>query len=171
MQNIPPLPPQKTISVPFKVKQFDYNRYYIKYKNIKGILNLTDIVIDVVKPPPESNLSDPLNEIVGIRLVSALSFTNQGHKVSSSAQSQSKNVSTNDVTDITSYILEEEKQEHWNEYVLAESPSKILKTKTTLLKLLLVKDQDDGAGNPVFNATHNTVHAVFPHPASEAGSR
>lgn len=165
-------PPEETVSVPFKVKKFDYNRYYIKYDGIKGILNLASIVVDVVEPPPNFKITNPTNEtIVGIQLISVVSFTNQGTKIKPTRPPTQEDVLKGDSIDITGYIIDEEKQEHWNEYVLARSPSEILKTKTTLVRLSLVKDKDDGAGNPLFNVNHNTVHAVFRHPASEAGSR
>ena len=163
-------PPEKTISVPFIVKRFDFNRYNIRFEGIRGILNIANVVSDVVKPPP-GFFQDPLSDSVGIRLTTILSFTNQGSKVKLSTQSQFQDISIDNTIDITHYIQDEERQEPWNEYALAGSPSKILKTKTTLMKLLLLKDRSDESGNPVFNATHNTVHDVYRHPVSEAGNR
>ena len=163
-------PPEKTTSVPFIVKRFDFNRYNIRFKSIRGILNLANVVSDVVKPPP-GFFQDPLNDSVGIRLTTILSFTNQGSKNKPSAQPVPQDISIKNTIDITSYIQDEERQEPWNEYALAEAPSKILKTKTTLMKLLLFRDRADKAGNPVFNVTYNTAHDVYRHPASEAGSR
>ena len=164
--------PEKTISVPFMAKKFDYNRYHIKYNDIEGILNLANVVADVVKPPREFSVPNPTNEtIVGVRLVPIASFTNQGRKIKPSKQPNADDISTADSVDITNFIRDEDKQEPWNEYALAHDPPKILKTKTTLLRILLVVDRDDGFGNPLFNLNHNTVHVVIDHPASEAGSR
>lgn len=170
--SITPPPPEQTISVPFKAKLFDYNRYRIEFNSVKGILNLANVIVDVVEPPSNYNLPNPLNEtIVGVRFATIMSFTNQGGKINSPTWTPSEDISKMDTVDITYYVQEEEKQEHWNEYVLAREPLELLKTKTTLLKILLNKDRSDGHGNPLFHVNHTTTHVVSKYPAPEAGSR
>lgn len=172
MASIDPPPAEQTISVPFKAKLFDYNRYRIEFNDIKGILNLANVVIDVVEPPSNYVLPNPLNETyVGVRFAPIMSFTNQGNKVDSPALEPTENISDLKTVDITPYIQEEEKQEHWNEYVLAREPLELLKTKTTLMKIVLNKDRSDGIGNPLFHVNHTTNHVVSEYSAPEAGRR
>ena len=45
------IPADKIESLPFRIKKFDYNRYYIDHPSIKGILNLANIVNNVGKVP------------------------------------------------------------------------------------------------------------------------
>lgn len=166
------IPSEQTISVPFKAKSFDYNRYRIEFNDIKGILNLANVVIDVVEPIPNHSLPNPLNETyVGVRFAPIISFTNQGNKIDFPTLEPTDDLSSLKTIDITSYIQEEEKQEHWNEYVLAREPLELLKTKTTLLKILLNKDKSDGSGNPLFHINHTTNHVVSEYSAPEAGHR
>ena len=170
MASIPP-PNNQIISVPFKVKSFDYNRYHINFDGIKGILNLADVVLDVVEPLPSHAPQNPLNETyVGVNFVPAMSFTNQGDKLRSPKLKPTDNVSNLKAVDITSHIQEEDKQEHWNEYVLAREPLELLRTKTTLLKMLLNPDRSDGHGNPLFHVSRATNHVVNKYPTPEAGS-
>lgn len=166
-----PLSPIHAVSVPFNAKIFDYNRYRIRFDDIIGILNLANVVVDVVEPHPDHILPNPLNKTVDVNFTTILSFTNQGSKINSPILSPKEDISKLNTIDITNYIQEEDKQEHWNEYVLAREPLELLKTKTTLLKILLIEDRSDGIGNPVFHVTHDTSHVVIKYPAPEAGNR
>ena len=117
--------PDKVEPLPFRVKKFDYNRYYIKHLQIKGILNLANVVNHVGKipdsliPPPDQI---PSGEIaVGLGFQAIVSFTNQGEKHSPTNIPTPQDTNKAKKIELTNYIIEEQNYEPWNEYVLADS--------------------------------------------------
>ena len=65
----------------FRVKKFDYSRYYIDSLDVRGILNLAEIVANVGRMPDDQISPDqmPLDELpIVMSPKSVVSFTNQG---------------------------------------------------------------------------------------------
>lgn len=170
------IPADKVESLPFRIKKFDYNRYYIDHPSIKGILNLGNIVNNVGKVdesmiPP--NQMPPEGIAVGLGFQAIVSFTNQGEKHTPSSKLPTpQELAKAKKLELTNYIVNEENYEPWNEYVLAgNNPPKLLKTRTILVKVEWVIDCYNNLGDPYLWANHNTSHSISDVDSPESGMR
>jgi len=169
------IPPDKIESLPFRIKKFDYNRYYIDHPTIKGILNVGNIVNNVGKVPdslipPDKMPSEGM--VVGLSFQAIVSFTNQGDKHTASKELPTpQKVVKMKKQELTSYIVEEENYEPWNQYVLVGEPPKLLKTRTILIKVEWIIDCYNNLGDPYLLVNHNTSHSVSDTDSPESGMR
>ena len=169
------IPADKIESLPFRIKKFDYNRYYIDHPSIKGILNLANIVNNVGKVPDAlipPNQIPPEGILVGVSYQPVVTFTNQGEK-----HTRSDTLPTPQETlkmkrlELTNYIVNEENYEPWNEYVLVGTPPKLMKTRTILSKVEWVIGSYNNLGDPYLLVNHNTTHSISDADTPESGMR
>ena len=169
------VPADKVDSLPFRVKKFDYNRYYIDHPSIKGILNLANIVSNVGKVPEDMIPPDqipPEGIVVGVSYQPIVSFTNQSDKHSPSERLPTpQEIAKAKRIELTNYIVNEENYEPWNEYVLTGNPPKLMKTRTILIKVEWIINCYNNLGDPYLWVNHNTNHSISDVDIPESGMR
>ncbi len=169
------VPADKIKPLSFRVKKFDYNRYYIDHHDIKGILNVGNILNNVGKVPdemipPRQMPSEGI--VVGLGFQAVVSFTNQGVRHPGSKKLPlPQEMAKMKKLDLTSYIVEEENYEPWNHYILVGTPPKLLKTRTILIKVEWLLDHYNNLGDPYLLVNHNTSHSVSNVDSPELGMR
>lgn len=163
------LQPRDLHPISFRIKKFDYSRYYIDSPEVKGILCLVDVVANVGRVP--ANIIPP-NQIppgevpIGMGTTAIVSFTNQGDKHSPTPQGQMAGKPKSELTD---YIIADRNHEPWNEYTLGTQPVLLLKTRTILSKAEWIKDCYNSLGDPVITVKQSTVHTFSNRSAPEGG--
>ena len=168
------VPADRVEQLSFRIKKFDYNRYFIDHSSIKGVLNLGNIVNNVGKVPDNmipSEQMPPEGMTVGIGYQPIVSFTNQGEKHAPTELPSGSELATKGKSELTNYIVNEENYEPWNEYVLSTSPPKLLKTRTILTKVEWIIDVYNSLGDPYLLVSHNTNHSISDVDAPESGMR
>jgi len=167
------IPIEKVKPLSFRIKKFDYNRYRIDHPDVQGILNLGNVVNAVGKVPDSEIPAEqvpPEGIVIGVGYQAIVSFTNQGKK----HNPPSKVLPPQDVgkakkTELTDFITDENNFEPWNEYVLADNPPKLMKTKTILMKVEWVVDHYNNLGDPYLWVNHDTSHTVSDVGTHESG--
>lgn len=155
--------------IPFRVKKFDYSRYYIESPKVRGILSLADVVTNVGRVPDNlmpPNQMPPEGIPIGMGTTPIVSFTNQGDKHSPTPQEL---ISGKPKSELTNYITTDRNHEPWNEYTLGTRPVLLLKTRTILSKVEWIKDCYTSLGDPFITVNHSTVHTLSNQPAPEVG--
>jgi len=169
------IPSKKVEPLPFRIKKFDYNRYYIDHSTIKGILNLGNVVNAVGKVPDSMippNQVPPEGIAIGVGYQAIVSFTNQGTKHDPSPELPTpQEITKAEKSELTNYIINENSFEPWNEYVLVGNPPKLMKTKTILMKVEWVVGHYNNLGDPYLWVNHNTSHTISDVDAPESGMR
>ncbi len=163
---------QDVQSIPFRIRNFNYNRYYLNHTQVKGILNIGNIVTNVGQVP--ENLIPP-NQLtqdgppVGVSYQAIVAFTNQGEKHEPTELPDPNNLRNARKIELTNYVVNEENFEPWNEYVLTETPARILRTRTILVRVEWVIDVYNNLGDPYLLVNHNTTYSVSNEQAPESG--
>ncbi len=109
---------------------------------------------------------------VGLSFQAIVSFTSQGKKHTASQKLPTpQEVAKMKKQELTSYIVEEENYEPWNQYVIVGEPPKLLKTRTILVKVEWVIDCYNNLGDPYLLVNHNTSHSISKVDSPESGMR
>lgn len=164
--------PTRLIGKRFRIKKLQYNTYEIEHSDIKGQLRLLSIPIKILEVPgdllPKSvNVSGFPSYVIGYQ--SLVAFTNQGEKKRPNPMPPTVNIATAPKKDITSYIIDEQNFEPWNEFILQGNPPVKIKTRTILAKLEWLSEYTDNFGDPSLWANHNTTDSVSYAETGEAG--
>ena len=164
--------PQDVQSIPFRIRTFNYNRYYVNHPQVRGILNVANIVTNVglipenAIPPNQMPLDGPP---VGLGYQPIVAFTNQGETHEPTEQPNVNNLRNVRRIELTRYIVEEENYEPWNEYVITGNPPRLLRTRTILVRVEWVIDVYNNFWDPYILVNHNTTYSVSNPPAPESG--
>lgn len=153
----------------FRVRKFDYNRYSVHHDLARGIISAGNIVTEVLEPPENSLEIGPMNEPqLAIHTINVMSFINLGKK--NAPNPHIIDISSPEVEkiDITRSIPDEDRQEPYNEYVVAKDPPLILRTKSLLLKVVVCPNLYNEMGDPVLIIKQSHAHSVHKSMAPEA---
>ena len=145
----------------FRVRKFDYNRYSVHHELARGIINFGSIVTDVMEPPNSPTQDGPMDEPpLAVQSTNIMSFVNLGKKNTPSQPVANADLPDTEKIDITGSISDEDRQEPWNEYVLAKDPPLILRTKSTLVKAVVYPNVYNALGDPLLLIKHSDTHSV-----------
>ena len=166
------IPIEKVTSLQFRIKNLNYNKYFIDHSQVKGVLYLINVVtnigevpIDVI-PAAQRISNEPQ---VGVSYQPIVSFINKGKRFPPTELPKSTEIANKEKTDLTDFIIHEEDYEPWNEYVIQGEPPRILKTKTILSKVLSIVGIYNNLGDPYILANHNTTYSVSVKSSAESG--
>jgi hypothetical protein len=149
-----------------------YNTYEIDYSDVKGQLRLLSVPTQILEVP-ENLLPKGMNTsgfpfyMIGFQ--SFVAFANQGEKKKPNPMPPNLNIATASKKDITSYVIDEQNFEPWNEFILQGNPPIKIKTRTILAKLEWLYEYTDNFGAPSLWANHDTTHSVGHADTGEAG--
>jgi len=166
------VPAEKVTSLQFRIKELNYNKYFIKHSKIKGVLYLANIVTNIGEVPANSIPATQRisNEpLVGVSYQPIVAFINQGKKFPPTEIPKNMDIVNKEKIDLTDFIIREEDYEPWNEYVIQGDPPRILKTKTILNKAIVIVDVYNNLGDPYIIANHNTTYSVSVKSSAESG--
>ncbi len=168
-------PKKDADSILFKVKKFEYNMYKIEHPSVKGFLRVANIPINILKVRDEKfanvpnmvNIPDHMRYFISYHPM--VGYVNQGEKIKSAKRWQPQFINSSKKQDLFSYIIKEQTDEPWNEYVLQGETPVMLRTKTTLNTAYLYPEYSNDLGDPIIHAIHNTSISVSVDSNAEAG--
>lgn len=156
----------------FKIKKFQSSTYEVSHPNATGQLRLTTVVTNILEVPdefvpPEQRTPDLPTLAVSAQTIVAFSST--GKKLEPSTKLPSpQEIKTLPKEDITSFSTDLT-HEPWNEFVIQGTPPLVLKQRTIMLKLELIKDYVTPMGDPYLWANHNSPISVSLATTGESG--
>jgi hypothetical protein len=162
-----PLEPSKFLDLDFVIKKIAWSLYEVGSPKIKGTLRLLSIPTNILEIPENSLPPGAKPPVLAVNTQGIVSFVNRGNKEPSGRPILPQEFDSVPKEDITSYVTTSD--EPFNEYVaarLAKSPL-LVRTKTILLKVLVLKDKYNVFGDPVIYAEHDTSHSVSEYKEGE----
>ncbi|MCL4344441.1 MAG: hypothetical protein JRN26_01105 [Nitrososphaerota archaeon] len=149
----------------FRIRKLEFTTYEVEYREIAGQLRIINIPVKIIEQP-KSTLQGSIDEQPNymIKAQFAMGFTNRGRR-----GPPSQDPSKGENVDITNYVVWETERAPWNEFIVAGDPAYVLRQRTTLTKLLLIKDKYTQDGDPSINAAIQSTFTVSKLEAQEAG--
>jgi hypothetical protein len=165
-----PIDISKTISKRFIPRKIEFSSYEIDYKDMKGQLLILGVLTSVFEVPKNllpAGLPPQETPVYIIATQGIVSFVNEGKKYPPGPFLTPEQMQKILKEDITKLVIENA-HEPFNEYLVSGNPPISLMTRTTLVKIELLKDTINIQGDPMFLVNHNTTHNVSI--AKDAGS-
>lgn len=156
----------------YRTKKFEMSRYVINHGEVNGVLRIANIPTDILKAdqnkPPASGLINIDQELI-LSTVPVVTFLNRGKKRRPRLPNNPNQIKTSRKVGLVDYIVQEQSNEPWNEYVVQDDPPKILRIKTVLTDVYYYPDFDTPIGDPIIGAMHNPNIGVTSNTVPESG--
>jgi hypothetical protein len=137
----------------------EWSVYDIDHPKVRGSIRLAGIPSNIYEVPRKGRRARKLGPIFTLAIQGVVGFTNQGEKGPSDPRPiTSEEYPKLAKEDITSYA--HPRAEPLNEFLVEALPPLLVRTKTVLIKVELVKDRYDAFGDPQVLVYHNTTHSV-----------
>ena len=158
-------------SLLYRTKSFELNRYYIEHPVVHGILNIASIPVNILsavtdKLPPDVVITDDNRYIVGTTDIVA--FVNKNAK-SEPTPPDLHGTRSSKKTGLLDYIVKEQTDEPWNEYVVQDSHNKLLRIRTILTDVSYYDDVVNHMGDPALETKQSVTIAVTNKASPESG--
>lgn len=155
----------------YRTKSFELNRYYIEHPVVHGFLNIASIPISILsavpdKLPPDVVVADDDRYIVGTADIA--SFVNKNAKRQPTPVERQQAQSARK-TGLLDYIIKEQTDEPWNEYVVQDSHNKLLRLRTILTDVSYYDDIVNHMGDPLLETKQTVAVAVTSKASPESG--
>ena len=155
----------------YRTKTFEYNRYHMDHPDVKGILRLATIPVDVIrvdksKVQPGFVIDDGGSEYI-VSTNTTVMFVNRGEK--KTPTNNAEDASTSKKVSILQYVVKEQTDEPWCEYVVQDRPGELLRIRTILTDVYYYPGVITSIGDPFIRARHATSIAVTDNVAAESG--
>lgn len=155
----------------YRTKTFEYNRYYIDHPDVKGILRLATIPVDVIRidksKVPQGLVTEESNEYI-VSTSTTIMFVNRGKKKAPTETSD--DLSSHKKVSVLQYSVKEQTDEPWCEYVVQDRPGELLRIRTILTDVYYYPDIVTRIGDPCMTAKHSISIAVTDSAAPESGT-
>lgn len=137
-------------SLLYRTKSFELDRYYIAHPVVNGILNIASIPVNILsavtdKLPHDVVITDDNRYIVVTTDI--VTFVNKSAKKQPTSPDRRETGSARK-TGLFDYIVKEQTDEPWNEYVVQDSHSKLLRIRTILTDVSSCDDVVNHLGIP-----------------------
>ena len=158
-------------SLLYRTKSFELNRYYIEHPVVHGFLNMASIPVNILsvvpdKLPPDVVIADDNRYIVTSTAI--VSFVNKNAKRPPTPTGRQQAHSAKK-TGLLDYIIKEQTDEPWNEYVVQDSHNKLLRMRTILTDVSYYDDIVDRMGDPLLETKQTVAVAVTSKASPESG--
>ena len=154
----------------YRTKTFEYNRYHIDHPDVKGVLRLATIPVDVIRMDkskiPEGFVVEDGNEYI-VSTSTTIMFVNWGKK--KMPTEITGKLSSHKKVSILQYSIKEQADEPWCEYVVQDRPSELLRIRTILTDVYYYPDIITSIGDPCMTTKHSINIAVTDNIAPESG--
>jgi hypothetical protein len=162
-----PLEPSGFIDLDFVIKKIAWSLYEVESSKVKGTLRLLSIPTNILEIPESSLPQGAKPPALAVNTQGIVSFVNRGKKEPSGRPISPQEFDMVPKEDITSFVTTSD--EPFNEYVAARRGRTplLVRTKTIVLKVLVLKDKYNVFGDPVIYAEHSTSHSVSEYKEGE----
>jgi hypothetical protein len=158
-----------SIDRPFRILKVEWSTYDIDHADVRGTLRLAGIPSHIYEVPEEHLPLGTLGPVFTLAIQGVVGFVNQGKKGASDPRPITQDEYPKlRKEDITSYA--HARDEPLNEFMIEGSPPLLVRTKTVLLKVELVRGRYDAFGDPQIIITHDTSHSVSEYKAGALAS-
>jgi hypothetical protein len=155
-----PLDPSKFIDLNFVIRKIAWSIYEVNHPKAKGTLRLLGVPTNILEIPEEFLPPDAKPPVLAMNTQGIVGFINEGKKgpIGTPMSPQEFNLAPRE--DITSFVTT--RDEPFNEYVAARRGKTpiLIRTKTIMLKVQMLKDQTNVFGDPIIWVDHNTSHSA-----------
>jgi hypothetical protein len=162
-----PVEPSQFFDLDFVIKKISWSLYEVESTKIKGTLRLLSIPTNILEIPEDALPPGAKPPVLAVNSQGIVSFINRGKKEASGGPIPPQEFDSIPKEDITSYLTTSD--EPFNEYVakrLGKVPL-LVRTKTVLLKALVLKNKYNVFGDPIIYAEHSTSHSVSEYKEGE----
>lgn len=156
----------------YRTKIFEMNRYVISHGKVDGILRVANIPTDILKVDKSKlpvGVSANVNNELIFGSTPVVTFANRAKKRPPRLPPDSARVQSSEKVGLVDYIVHEQSHKPWNEYVVQDTPPKILRVRTVLTDVFYYPDFDTPVGDPLIEVRHNPNIAVTDNVAPESG--
>jgi hypothetical protein len=146
--------------------KIEWSIYDIYHPDVRGTIRLAGVPSKIYEVPRKNLPASALGPVFTLAIQGRVGFVNQGRKGTSDPRDiTSKGYPKLPKEDITSYA--HARDEPLNEFLVEGNPPLLVRTKTVLTKVELVKDRYDAFGDPQIIVSHHTSHRVSEYKADE----
>ena len=150
---------QGSIERPFRVLKIEWSIYDIDHPDVKGTIRVVGIPSKIYEVPRNDLPSNRLGPVLTLVIQGRVGFTNQGKK----GASDPRPITPDDYQklpreDITNRA--HPRDEPLNQFLVEGTPPLLVRTRTILTRVELVKGRYDAFGDPQVLVAHNTSHRV-----------
>ena len=154
-----------------RTKTFEYSRYHVDHPDARGILRLATIPADVLRA--DKSKARPGFAIDGdgeyiVTTSTTVMFVNRGEK--KTPTENAGDASSRKKASILQYLVKEQTDEPWCEYVVQDRPGELLRIRTILTDVYYYPGVITSIGDPLIRARHTTSVAVTDNIAAESGT-
>ena len=156
-----PIDPTKFKDRDFKFQKIAWSLYEVDHKEVKGILRVLAVPINIFEVPLPPEMLPPGNPapIFGWTTQAVVSFKNLGKKGPPNPQTiTQEDYLKSKIEDITSSVTTQD--EPFNEYIIGGNPALLLRAKTVLTKAEWIVGQTNVFGDPALWVNHDTSHST-----------
>ncbi len=158
-------------SLLYRTKSFEFNRYYIDHPVVQGVLNIASIPVNILsavtdKLPPDVVITDDNRYIVGTTDIVA--FVNKNPKKRPTPPDRQQ-IHSAKKTGLVDYIVKEQTDEPWNEYIVQDSHDNLLRIRTILTDVIYYDDIVNHLGDPLIETKQSVTIAVTSKASPESG--
>lgn len=160
--------PSRFIDLHFTIKKISWSLYEVDDRqNIKGIARLLAIPTNIFEVPREFLPPRMQPPVIALNTQGVVAFSNEGKKGPPSPHLSPEESSKAPQEDLTSYVTT--RDEPFNEYIVSRRGGTplLVRTKTVLIKLVVLKNRYNIFGDPVIRIEHNTSHSVSEYKEGE----
>ena len=151
--------PPPGIDLDFTIQKVQWSTYDISHPAVKGTLRLLAIPIKILELPTELAPPNCASPFLGPLFHHMVAFKNVGKKGTpdprpATFQEYAKSPKE-DITNFTKPL-----DEPYNEFAVTRDPPYLIRTRTILMKIELLKDRWNQFGDPVLWPQHQTSQSV-----------
>lgn len=154
----------------YQTKTFEYNRYPIDHPDVKGILRLATMPVDVIRVDksrvPQGFTPADDNEYI-VSTTTAVMFVNRGEKKTPTEITD--DMSSHKMISVLQYAVTKQTDEPWCECVVQDRPGELLRIRTILTDAYYYPGLIASIGGPYLTARHTVSIAVTDNAAPESG--
>ncbi len=156
---MPSFDQSKLINREFQILKVSWSLYDIDHEDVKGLLRVVGFPVNILEVPVELLPNVSNQKLFALQIQNLVSFVSKGKKgVSDPNPIIVEQIEEEQKIDITSSIMPVD--EPFSEYLIAPMRNTLLRTRTTVTKVELVKGRTNSFGDPLLLIQSNTAHSV-----------
>ncbi len=152
--------PTQFIDLDFIIRKISWSLYEINHDKVKGTIRVIGMPTNIYEVPDKFLPSEVPRPQVLISVQGVIGFKNEGKKGTPGAQLTLGQFQSLPKDDLTSFVTP--RDEPFNEFIASRKgkPALLVRARTVLMKLDVVRDKFTPTGDPQIWVTHNTNQTV-----------